>query len=695
MMNKLVSVGMVMIAAHTCFAGKSDTERYTADVTSLKDYQVPEWYQDAKFGIWPHWGIYSVPAYRGNHDAAWYGRWMNCVQKGTIPDDMRWNDYWDRLSVKTAAHHREKYGDPSEFGYHDFAPMWKAEQWDPDDWAQMAVDAGAKFFCMMGVHHDSFALYDSDLTRWDSVDMGPKRDLCAEMEKAVRAKGLKFGVSNHLAWNHAFHKFYFNNGFDKGREDLADFYSKGVVDEEYMRLWWAKTKELADKLKPDLYYFDWGWHDKAWVDGKYHEKFASFFYNRGIEWGRGTHGDPGVVLNSKFGPMSSYCVRDLERATMTAAQPRVWQTDTSISPTCWGYAAEDDSFFSTEHLIATLVDIVSKNGVLLLNFGPKPDGTVPQGYYDRLMGMGEWLKVNGEAIYATRPWKVAEEGPTSAGGHHSGEEKFTAKDIRYTRSKDGSKLYATMLGFPKDEQLTLLATKVVSVPQDAKVTMLANGMNIPFSLNAQKQLVLDTSAITRENAGCEHAYSFRIENMKVDNANLDPIDFAEVYIHDVKDHDPLAEKFDAEFPYLSAVTPIYDKVHGGVKRDVNYFGRGKISIGGKTYEHGLMLCPSGGGNKGLFFIKTEKLPKISGLTAEIGIDDAMKNSGNSAFIVDAYVAGQWQQLYKSPVLTYDDKAVKIDVKIPSNATYVRLITTDGGNGCGADHAVWGDAKFVE
>ena len=326
--------------------------------------------------------------------------------------------------------------------------MWKAEKWDPDAWAQMAVDAGAKFFCMMGMHHDGFALYDSDLTRWNAVDMGPKRDLCGELAKAVRARGLKFGVSNHFAWNSGFFKYYHNNGFAKGQEDYADLYSNGVVDEAYLKRWWDRTRELADKTQPDLYFFDWGWHDQPWLDAHYHEKFASFFYNRGIEWGRGSYGDPGVVLSSKFGKMSDYCVRDLERGKMSSIQSRTWQTDTSISVYSWGYST-DDEYYSADDLIDTLVDIVSKNGVLMLNFGPRADGTVPEEYYSCLMGMGQWLKINGEAIYATRPYVIFGEGPSPSLGH--GRQKSASYDgtpVRLTRSKDNTVLYAMALKWP-------------------------------------------------------------------------------------------------------------------------------------------------------------------------------------------------------------------------------------------------------
>ena len=269
-----------------------------------------------------------------------------------------------------------------------------------------------------------------------------------------------------------------------------------------------------------------------------------------------------------------------------------------------------------------------------------------------------------------------------------------AKDIRYTQSKDGKTIYATAFGFPEGK-LTLQLTKVNDVSKDAKVIMLANGKKIPFELSDRKQLVLDLSKIKKRKAGCKYAYSFAIEGFEMRDQKLNPIDLSDVYIRQVKEYEPLPKTFQSQYPYLSAVEPIFVTAHNGVKRDTNYYGKGMIKIAGKEYTRGLMMCPSDDGNLGIFIIKMDAMPKVSGFTAEIGIDDAMTNAGSSAFIVESYVNGKWQQLYKSKVLTYKDEAVKIDVKIPSYSKYVRFITTDGGNGCNADHAVWADAKFTE
>lgn len=479
----------------SCFAAAASPagQHYKSNWESLGNYQVPEWYQDAKFGIWPHWGVYSVPAFRGDHAAEWYGRWIHCVEKGETRLDKQgrvMNDWFEARGMKAANFHRENYGDPAEFGYHDLIPLWKAEKWDADAWAQLAVDSGAKFFCMMGMHHDGFALYNSDLTRWDSVEMGPKRDLVGEMRDAARKRGLKFGVSNHFAWNYEFFGFYHRNGFHVGQEDLADFYSEGVVDDAYLERWWTRTTELVDKSDCDLYYFDWGWNKPPWKEKNFHARFAAYLYNKGIETGKGGFGSPGMVLCSKRRDIPEHCgVRDLERRQMKDIQPNVWQTDTSISVHSWGYSTEDE-YRTADQLIDSLVDIVSKNGVMMLNFGPRADGTVPAEYKQPLLDMGAWLKVCGEAIYSTRPYTVFGEGPELMGQRQKKDHYivYTGEHIRFTRSKDSTVLYATALGWPGEKMVIktladadlsdVISVRLLGMDGELKWTTTSVGMEI-------------------------------------------------------------------------------------------------------------------------------------------------------------------------------------------------------------------------
>lgn len=450
--NWIVAIFSILISS--CWA----TGQYEANWESLGNYQVPEWYKDAKFGIWPHWGVYSVPAYRGDHAAEWYGRWMYGVEKGEVeihPRRGAENEFFSKRGMKTAEFHRSTFGDPLDFGYHDLVPLWKAEKWDADSWAQLAIDSGARFFCMMGMHHDGFALYDSDLTRWNSVDKGPGRDFVSEMREAAHKRGLKFGVSNHFAWNYEFFGYYHRNEFGQAQPELADLYSEGVVDEAYLERWWNRTTELVDKSECDLYYFDWGWNNDAWRKKNFHARFAAYLYNKGIETGKGSIGAPGIVLCTKRNDVPVHAgVRDLERRQMADIEEHVWQTDTSISVHSWGYATEDE-YRSADQLIDSLVDIVSKNGVMMLNFGPKADGTVPEEYKQPLLEMGHWLKHCGDAIYATRPCTKFGEGPEleNQRQQHDHNIVYTGEHLRFTRNKANDTLYAIALGWPGKEML--------------------------------------------------------------------------------------------------------------------------------------------------------------------------------------------------------------------------------------------------
>lgn len=694
---KILTTVLIILfsAAFGANAANNSPKYYLANWDSLRHYAVPEWYQDAKIGIWPIWGPYSVPQYRGSHSAEWYPRWMYLVESQKQP----FSDY-ELLGAATAQHHRSTYGDPREFGYHDFIPMFKGEKWDPDEWAQFGVDCGAKYFVMISEFHDGFALYDSSYTRWDSVEMGPKRDVTAELAKSVRAQGLKFGVSNHFAHNRNFYAYYFNNGFSEQqteRPELADLYSNGHMDRAYIKRWWDRTTELAKKYDPDLYYFDWGWNGDFWNNER--PEFCAFYYNQAIRNGKGTFGKPEVVINYKSNSIAKGCaVLDLERGKMGTAQSFVWQTDTSVSNFSWGYS-ESDEYKSAKHLITMLADIVSKNGVLLLAFGPKADGTIPDQYAKPMLAMGSWLKSNGEAIYATRPWNAAAEGPTDSTNEEASD-YYGPRDIRYTRSKDGSKLYAILFGLPQT-QVTLLSTTVVGELERGTITMLANNTTIPFDVNDKRQLVLDLTDITPENAGCEHAYAFRIEGLDVNGKQLNSLALSEAYLSNAKNYEPFPGGHSSKYPYLSGAESIFERAYGGVTRDSNYqrkamsyHDRG-ICIGGKAFERGLMMRPYGSPGFGVFVIGLGSLPQVKGMTAWIGIDDAAKPMGSSGFIVEVFVNGKWERLFASRVLTVDDDAERVDITFPSRAEYVRLITTDGGDGTSDDHAVWADAKFTD
>lgn len=420
-----------------------------------KGYKTPSWYQQDKFGIFIHWGVYSVPAYNDE----WYPRKMY----------LQGSDEYN--------HHIATYGPQTEFGYKDFIPDFTAAKFDPDAWAQLFKDAGAKFVVPVGEHHDGFPMYDSDLTEWSAAKLGPKRDIIGDLSKAVREKGLTFGVSSHRAE----HWWFYNGGWDFP-SDVQDpkyqsFYGPARSDQEqpdkaYLDDWLSRTCELVDKYHPQIVYFDWWIEQPAFAP--YLQRFAAYYYNRAAEWGKG------VAINYKYSAFpDGAAVLDLERGQLADIRELYWQSDTSISNRSWGHI-ENDSFKKSSDIIHDLVDIVSKNGALLLNIGPKPDGTIGDQEQRILLDIGDWLKLHGEAIYDTRPWRVFGEGPTEvAGGAFVEHDEFTSEDIRFTINDQA--LYATALAWPESGALTIRSLSTLLRLYNGnvkKVTLLSDGSDL-------------------------------------------------------------------------------------------------------------------------------------------------------------------------------------------------------------------------
>ncbi|WP_187388185.1 alpha-L-fucosidase [Seonamhaeicola marinus] len=455
---------------------KSKTQYFLATDTSLVQYQIPEWYKDAKLGYWCHWGVYSVPSFAGDHAAEWYGRWMYNVDDGSGRDK---GESFEKRGLKTAAYHKEHFGDPSEFGYKDFIPMFKADKWDANEWADLFANGGAKFFVFMAMHHDNFCMWDSENQPFNSVNMGPQRDFTAEMKKAVKARGMHFGVSNHSAWNGQFFEFNHRNGFDGLKVENQALYGNGKVDTLAVERWWKTSTELANKYQPDLYYFDWGWNLNAFTE-QHRKNFLEHYYNKAIEWKKGVFPNPNVVVNYKNRkklPIGS-AVLDLERGGMKNIEPLLWQNDTSLGLRSWSYAP-DEEYRSANQVIDMLMDIISKNGVLLLNIGPKADGSIPDEAKIPIQEIGKWLKVNGEAVYATRPWDIYGEGPTIPNEKMHGDQvEYTANDIRFTKSKDNKTLYITFLGYPKKPVVKSLSNLELSNLK--KAILLSSGEDLKF-----------------------------------------------------------------------------------------------------------------------------------------------------------------------------------------------------------------------
>ena len=421
---------------------------FTPDWNSLGAYRVPEWFRDAKFGIFIHWGVFSVPAF----DNEWYPR----------------NMYIEGSAAFT--HHIAKYGPQAKFGYKDFVPMFRAERFDPEAWVDLFARAGARYVVPVAEHCDGFAMYDSGVDPWNAAKMGPKRDVLGELAAAVRKQGLHFGASSHRAE----HWWWYDSGmkFDSDVRDPRNAVLYGPAkprnlagddpakepdpnhletwlapDAAFMDDWLARSKEIVDKYHPDFLYFDWWIGQPAFQP--YLKRFAAYYYNQAAQRKQD------VVLTYKMNDFpENAAVLDIERGKLDAIRLLPWQTDTSVSIHSWGYV-ENDEYRTAKSLIHELVDVVSKNGNLLLNVGPKANGTIPDEARRILLEMGAWLKTNGEAIYGSRPWLIFGEGPTkvTSSALDTDRQEFTADDIRYTTNNGA--LYAIALGWPTGGELRL------------------------------------------------------------------------------------------------------------------------------------------------------------------------------------------------------------------------------------------------
>lgn len=491
----LVAIGSSATGIPTISRGAE--EPYKPAWDSLKQHTTPEWFEDAKFGIYLHWGIYSVPAF-GNE---WYPHRMY------VNVEHRKGNYYE--------YHKTHFGDPSEFGYKDFIPMFKAENFKANRWAGLFKKAGAKFAGLVVEHHDGFAMWDSDLTSWDAADMGPKRDIVNELGEAIRKQDMKFITTFH----HARRWWYYENSYTPDhRYDTEDPNYAGVhglypqphkpedpPTKEYMENWLAKLKEVIDKYQPDLIWFDGGLNQKFFRSAidefeGYKKSFLAYYYNKAEQWGKK------VVVTYKHKDFpEDVAVLDLERKRMDTLSESKWLTDTAVDKKSWCYIKNPD-YKSVNTLVDVLVDIVAKNGNLLLNVGPRPDGVIPKPARELLLGMGKWLDVNGEVIYGTRPWIMYGEGPTGIeGGPFVREQQhkdYTAKDIRFT-VKDNI-LYAICLDWP-GEQIAIKSLKKLEKSKIKSIKMLGVDKELKWSLT-EEYLTINSP----DERPCEHAYTFKI-----------------------------------------------------------------------------------------------------------------------------------------------------------------------------------------
>jgi len=414
---------------------------------SLRTYRIPDWFRDAKFGIWAHWGPQSAI-----EDGDWYARKMYI--QGT-------DQY---------LYHCETYGHPSKVGYKDLVNIWKADKWDPDHLMDLYKKAGAKYFVSMGVHHDNFDLWNSKYTRWNAVNMGPHQDVVGMWQKAARNHGLKFGVSEHLwisyKWFSVSHTSDATGplagvSYDGVDPKYADLYhdaacarfagpnvqwSDDGIPDAWRQHYLDRMTDLIDKYQPDLLYTDGHLPFE-----EYGLKMVSHLYNLSAQLHGGTV-EAVYTSKEKSDCAVGTCALDHERGVAEGIADNPWQTDTCIGQ--WHYK-RGQQYKTAKKVIDLLTDIVSKNGNLLLNFPLPNSGELDYEETVTLDGITRWMQVNSEGIYSTRPWKIYGEGPSTsvqlkAGSFNENKRgDFTAEDIRFTTK--GKTLYAFVMGWPEKE----------------------------------------------------------------------------------------------------------------------------------------------------------------------------------------------------------------------------------------------------
>jgi len=476
-----------IVKVHTETTSASAKAPFHPTWDSLAQYRTPDWFRDAKFGIFIHWGVYSVPAFANE----WYSRNMY------VPGN------------KAFEHQIAAYGPQTAFGYKDFIPMFRAEHFDPAAWVDLFARAGARYVVPVAEHCDGFAMYASDMTPWNAAAMGPHRDVVGELAAAARARGLRFGVSSHTAehwWWYGVGRTFASDVRDEtpltsqlygpaapmnlpgldgkvddtNEPDPAHLERWQPPDQAWLDNWLARSTELVDKYHPDFFYFDWWIGQPAYKPAL--QQFAAYYYDRSAERNQ----QPVLTYKEESMPANAATL-DIERGKLDTLRLLPWQTDTSISIHSWGYV-EHDEYRTAKSLIHQLLDTVSKNGNLLLNVGPKSDGTIPDEARAVLLQMGEWLRLNGEGVFDSRPFAVFGEGPTKAPKNstekNSDIQAYTPEDIRFTTSRDGRNLYAAVLGWPASGSLiihTLFRANPYLPAPVCAVKLLGRSSAIPFN----------------------------------------------------------------------------------------------------------------------------------------------------------------------------------------------------------------------
>ncbi len=487
---------------------QKETIHYENSWESLQQHETPEWLLDAKFGIYAHWGLYSVPAY-GNE---WYGRRMY-----EVGSDIH-------------QHHVETYGDPAEFGNKDFVPLFKAENYDPDEWADIIKASGARYAGFALVHHDGYCLWDSDHTRWNSMDTGPKRDLYGELVQSLRnIEGMRVIATFHhirtFNWylpykvkfyepiNNEIRQEYLNNGWDIFDPEFADLYWNQETGQEkdFIKEWNNKVTEVIEKYQPDVIWFDGGQFQDS-INEIMVMDLLSHYYNKEVEWNKKVEILNKLPVSMKFNFPEVVGMKTFEEGRDRAGTVNgSWIDDMKISHTSWGFI-EKQTYKDPNVIIDGLIDRVSRGGGLVISLCPKADGTISQEQKDVLKEIGGWLNVNGEAIYGTRKWKIQSEGDDkkliTKGVHPKWEfDLCDGSDIRFTKKDDA--LYALVLGPPESGGILIesLGTSTrISSKGIKTISMLGSDEKIKWDRN-DNGLTIQTPS----NIPSDYALAFKLE----------------------------------------------------------------------------------------------------------------------------------------------------------------------------------------
>ena len=478
-------------------------EHYQPNWTSLSEHkQAPDWFRDAKFGIYFHWGPYSVPAYGNEH----YPRTMYGHHTGKIPkesDHVRnYNLGVGFQTFREHQHHIQTYGDPIDFEYHDFFPLFTANSFDAEEWADLFFLAGAKFAGPVAEHHDGYAMWDSKLTPWNAKSTGPKRDIVGEMEKAIRKRDMKFITTFHHAkggnfgeqagkkqrqWHYYARQQYLkrNKPDHLDSEELQKLYGSMPRD-MWLKMWNGKLAEVIDNYQPDMIWFD-SWLDQ--IPESNRQEFVAYYLNAAESWGK----DVAITYKQEDLPATVGIV-DFEKGRLDSLTPYSWLTDDTISAGSWTTTGswsytEELIVKSSKEILHTLIDIVSKNGQLLLNISPKASGIIPDQQQDTLLGIGKWLRANGEAIYGTRPYITYGEGPirmASSGHFVEMNGQYNHENIRFTSK--GETVYAIQMGWPGSKvetTITSLNEEVLGSKRIKRVSVIDSPETIYWELGDQ------------------------------------------------------------------------------------------------------------------------------------------------------------------------------------------------------------------